>query len=793
MRLTSAKLWPKGGAKTPTEGVGAASSGGVLFIGAPSQGGLRASTPSAARVDALWSALARRRPVFTVSRAGGDPSVQGVVIDDDPAALGRARAAIDGFAPEIAVVADAGRRPDPDGWRFAAKRRIYAPCGDLDAVLAAGADALDGFSEIWVRTEAEVARIGRRRGVVVRVAPDPADQPEAPSSSDGALAAALVDRPLTSPQAAALARLAAIMAEQTPGVRILATPVGYAQLTQHGLPPARLALAASTDALIDGAAVGLHAGDPGGARLAASLRSAGAVAVSTETLGETLGLEARLVRAAARATEALSAAAMQDAGASPGGGSGDAGPAPDNALDAAIAEALGGGPDDIGEETAQDAADRLRRTLGLRVEMGGFFNPFTRLLDVSVTVHGGGPLAERLDGDLLLKPNVRNGAPLSNAWVQKPDWASGAGVLLKAVAALPEDVTPRDLTITIDLDGLEMMRVDMPIGLSRQNAGLVTAELQDQRFDVYAWSDRPFCDVQIGKRTLRAEAADATLGAPYLVRASGAWPLDRNSVQALPRRGVGQRFVRMEPFYDDPPVSSARFAAMRGKHAGRRAWLVGNGPSVRLEDLDRLAGEVAFCFNRFHLAHNDTKLRATYTVTGDQQMIEDFGEQIVAESGGDVLVASDAPPRLTGRHCWIRQVVGFPSLFSTDASRQVWPGGSSVYAAMQIGWFLGIREFYLYGADFKFNFQKTSNPSDRFRTASGDGNHFIKNYRSGRDWCPPSLQNILSSFLAARLFLEAQGGFVKNATRGGEMEVFDRIDFDAAVDAPAEAFDRTDD
>jgi hypothetical protein len=128
----------------------------------------------------------------------------------------------------------------------------------------------------------------------------------------------------------------------------------------------------------------------------------------------------------------------------------------------------------------------------------------------------------------------------------------------------------------------------------------------------------------------------------------------------------------------------------------------------------------------------------------------------------------------------VRQVAGFPSLFSKDASRRVSPGGSSLFVAMQIAYYLGIRNFYVYGADFSFRFTPVPGATG-FRTASGDGNHFIKNYRSGRPWCPPALQNILSSFLSARMLMEADGGFIKNATRGGELDVFERMDFDEAV------------
>ena len=163
-------------------------------------------------------------------------------------------------------------------------------------------------------------------------------------------------------------------------------------------------------------------------------------------------------------------------------------------------------------------------------------------------------------------------------------------------------------------------------------------------------------------------------------------------------------------------------------------------------------------------------------------MIEDFGQQIVDESGGTVFVSDEQPPALLGDYVWLRQISVFPSLFSPNAAHAVTPGGSSVYVAMQVGYYLGIRKWYIYGADFSFRFAPPRMGSSAFRTAEGDGNHFIANYRSGRPWCPPAIENILPSFYAARLIFEAEGGFIRNVTRGGDLNVFERMDFDAALE-----------
>jgi hypothetical protein len=278
-------------------------------------------------------------------------------------------------------------------------------------------------------------------------------------------------------------------------------------------------------------------------------------------------------------------------------------------------------------------------------------------------------------------------------------------------------------------------------------------------------------------------------GRPHVLTARGQWPFDRETLTVLPKNGIGQRFRQFSSVAPNRMPSSAKLEGLRNSFAGKTAWLIGNGPSVSLPDLEKLQGALTFCFNRFYLAYPDLAFRPTFTVTGDEQMIEDFGQEIVDNAGGTVFVANFRPPDLTGDYCWVRQVSGFPSLFSKDASRRVAPGGSSLYAAMQIGYFLGIRNFYIYGADFKFTFNPVVGSSAAFRSASGDGNHFIQNYRSGRPWCPPAIQNILSSFLAARALMESEGGFIRNATRGGELEVFERQDFDTAVSLTDMGFD----
>ena len=49
-----------------------------------------------------------------------------------------------------------------------------------------------------------------------------------------------------------------------------------------------------------------------------------------------------------------------------------------------------------------------------------------------------------------------------------------------------------------------------------------------------------------------------------------------------------------------------------------RAFIVGNGPSLRNTNLDKLIGEVSFGCNNVHLIYKQTKWRPTHYIRGEE-------------------------------------------------------------------------------------------------------------------------------------------------------------------------------
>jgi hypothetical protein len=250
---------------------------------------------------------------------------------------------------------------------------------------------------------------------------------------------------------------------------------------------------------------------------------------------------------------------------------------------------------------------------------------------------------------------------------------------------------------------------------------------------------------------------------------------------------IDLKFVRLRT--DASPETSFKFTAdsekllkLHNKHIGKTAFLIGNGPSVRIEDLEKLQSTVSFCCNRFYLAYENMKFRPENTVSCDKQMLENFGQEMRDKTEGDIFFATENKPALNGDFYWLRLKHLKPhELFKESILNRVTSGGGALIVAMQLGFFMGITKYFLYGVDHSFKFELNKEERDPFKKATGEGNHFIKGYRSGKPWCPPNTQQIEESFILCDKFMRERSGWVKNATRGGKLEVLERMDFDDAL------------
>ncbi len=237
--------------------------------------------------------------------------------------------------------------------------------------------------------------------------------------------------------------------------------------------------------------------------------------------------------------------------------------------------------------------------------------------------------------------------------------------------------------------------------------------------------------------------------------------------------------------------SEWEWGRLHNMYKGHSGFIIGNGPSLRIEDLDRIADQITIASNKMFLAYEKTRFRPTILTFIDLILVENIVEELRALPGkkyfADTLREIIEP--MPGAIYWtdITGAISRDTMrrkFSTDARKCIYAGHTVTYNNMQIAYHLGLKTVYLIGMDFHFKLPEKS--QDHFYAealiSDGEQNHFIPNYRKpGEMWSMPDLERQKGAFLSAKDCFEADGRMIYNATRGGKLEVFPRVDLDEVI------------
>lgn len=229
-------------------------------------------------------------------------------------------------------------------------------------------------------------------------------------------------------------------------------------------------------------------------------------------------------------------------------------------------------------------------------------------------------------------------------------------------------------------------------------------------------------------------------------------------------------------------------STLRNKYPGRRCFLIGNGPSLRAEDLTRLheAGEVCFAFNRIYNIFDQTPWRPDFYVSQDEKMLAGCAETV----GQSELGTKFIPIQMKWYHgisiqgaTWfniIHQQAEAPKefQFSDDAASGLYNSSTVMYTAAQLAAYMGFSEICLIGVDH--HFRVSQNNQGQIIVDENAQDYFSKNYNADREnLYIPNTEKSTLTYIAMKDHCEKRGIRVYNATRGGKLEVFPRVDFDS--------------
>ena len=222
--------------------------------------------------------------------------------------------------------------------------------------------------------------------------------------------------------------------------------------------------------------------------------------------------------------------------------------------------------------------------------------------------------------------------------------------------------------------------------------------------------------------------------------------------------------------------------------------IIGNGPSVRISDLQTMSHLPCVAANRFHLSYSEHQLRPKATFCIDPQVIDCHITEIKASCDSPLYIPRQFFLRAAKQLGLGALGVNYfpfdrgdkPLRFSHHFKAYSGNGASVIYSAIQYAVSAGVTDIYLYGMDHHFEISQLDDKG--MAIDRGEQNHFIKNYRQKAvKWFPPDISRIEEAFSLARRETERIGVKIWNASRGGKLEIFDRIDFDDAVERLARA------
>ncbi len=211
-------------------------------------------------------------------------------------------------------------------------------------------------------------------------------------------------------------------------------------------------------------------------------------------------------------------------------------------------------------------------------------------------------------------------------------------------------------------------------------------------------------------------------------------------------------------------------ATYQNQFDGQSCFIVATGPSLRADDLELLRRNkcLSFSVNTIYKIYGQTKWRPDFYVADDYRAIEKYRE--VTEKVAQRAVFIGDTKQLTEQEKQCKDIYWhhiqhesytdrFPK-FSEDYARKCYLGYTVVYSCIQLAVYMGFREIYLLGTDCNY-------------VMGSKNNYFWPSEE--KDVFNHEMDKIFLGYQAAKKYADSHGIKIWNATRGGKLEIFERV------------------
>lgn len=226
--------------------------------------------------------------------------------------------------------------------------------------------------------------------------------------------------------------------------------------------------------------------------------------------------------------------------------------------------------------------------------------------------------------------------------------------------------------------------------------------------------------------------------------------------------------------------SAKQLRAWRDRHRGGTCVILGNGPSLKETDWSLLEDVFTFGLNRIYLAFDDVGFRTSVLVSVNRLVLEQSLSEMLVLPIPKFLSWQAKDLFELGPDITLVQPVTGPRFSTNPVLHGIWEGSTVTYVAMQLAYWMGFTRVILIGVDHYF---ETQGPAHEAVVSEGpDPNHFHPEYfGKGFKWNLPDLQTSEIAYCLAREAFESDGRVILDATVGGALTVFPKMDLKAAL------------
>jgi hypothetical protein len=240
----------------------------------------------------------------------------------------------------------------------------------------------------------------------------------------------------------------------------------------------------------------------------------------------------------------------------------------------------------------------------------------------------------------------------------------------------------------------------------------------------------------------------------------------------------------------------SKLIRLKNKHLNERCFIIATGPSLTFDDIEKLRDEKTIAVNSIALVYDKISFKPTYYGIQDGIVFQKIKDKIYESDFPCVLWPRGYEPfqidPADTREHWIEFPLNgsfssrcstcyfhvmqygrsvsftprkFPAKFSGDAGSVVYEGYSVVFSMLQIAVFMGFNKIYLLGCDCSYE--------------SG-----VKNFADYGHGATPQktiTTAMIEAYKEAKKYADSHNIKIYNATRGGMLEVFERVDLDRVL------------